>query len=277
MATVGISLSVDQTELRELQAALGKVFTNSGKAEILKAALEKAVAPVLARLQQLAPLGPTGNLRRAAASKVVPYSRSGNAVAVVGFQRAGREKSESAAGGAVRAGPDRAFHQWWLENGTKERFINSPSPPKSYNRSGYNKPGFERRGYQMTRNGKTFRVSAHSVSGHAVSSHPVNDPNAYYYASSFLELGEFKIRKFRGGEKGFVTEPGYPNAFFRKSKDPIRIPAMPVGGSTGQPPLQTAWDQTSTTAAEILQRELRISLEDALDALTRSAVGSVDS
>jgi hypothetical protein len=51
---------------------------------------------------------------------------------------------------------------------------------------------------------------------------------------------------------------------------------MPVGGSTGQPPLQTAWDQTQSTAAEILQRELQISLEAALDALTRSASGSVD-
>jgi hypothetical protein len=277
MATVGIALTIDQTELRELQTALGKVFTNSEKTLILKRALEKAIAPVLARLKQLTPLGPTGNLQRAAASKIVGYSSSGNAVALVGFKRAGRERSESSAGGAVRAGPDRAFHQWWLENGTQERFINSPSPPKTYNRSGYNKGGHDRRGYEMTRNGKTFRVSAHSVSGHSVSGHTVADPNAYYYASSYKRLGPFKIRKFRAGEKGFVTEPGYPNAFFKKSKDPIRIPPMPVGGWTGQPPLQTAWDQTSTTAAEILQRELRISLEEALNALTRSAVGSLDS
>jgi hypothetical protein len=276
MATFGISLSVDQTELRELQTALGKVFTNSEKTQILKRALEKAVAPVLARLKQLTPLGPTGNLQRAATSKVIGYSRSGNAVALVGFRRAAKEKFATLAGGTVGFGPDRAFHQWFLEKGTKERLTNSPSPPRTYNRSGHNKSGFERSGYQMTRNGKTFRVSAHSVSGHAVSSHSVKDPNAYYYASSFKRLGPFKIRKFGGGEKGFITDPAYPNAFFKKSKDPIRIPAMPVGGSTGQPPLQTAWDQTQSTAAEILQRELRISLEDALDALTRSATGSVD-
>jgi hypothetical protein len=277
MATVGIQITAEIAELRELQEAIGKVFTNSEKTQILKQALTKAVAPVLARLQQLAPLGPTGNLQRAAASKIVGYPRDGNAVGLVGFKRAGRERSESAAGGTVRAGPDRAFHQWWLENGTQERFISSASPPKTYSRSGYNKGGHDRRGYEMTRNGKTFRVSAHSVSGHAVSGHTVADPNAYYYASSYKRLGPFNIQKFRSGEKGFVTEPGYPNAFFKKSKNPIRIPPMPVGGSTGQPPLQTAWDQTSTTAAEILQRELRISLEAALDALTRSAVGSLDS
>jgi hypothetical protein len=276
MATVGIALTIEQTELRELQAALGKVFTNSEKTQILRRALEKAIAPAFQELKRLAPVGPTGNLSRAVAKKVQGYSKDGNAVALIGFKRAGKEKSASAAGGTVRAGPDRAFHQWWLEEGTKERFTKKQAPPKKYSRAGSNRGGFERRGYEMTRNGKTFRVTAHSVSGHSVAGHEVNDPNAYYYASSYIELQEFKIQKFRG-EQGFVTKPGYPNAFFKKSRNPIRIPPMPAGGSAGQPPLQTAWDRTRSTVAEILQRELRISLEAALDALTRSAVGSLDS
>jgi hypothetical protein len=272
MATAGISLTIEQTELQELQKALGKVFTDSEKSRILKEALTKAVAPVLARLQQLAPVGPTGNLQRAASSKVVSYSRSGNAVALVGFKRAGKAKADSIEGGTVGVGPDRAFHQWWLENGTKPRQITKATPPKKYSRSGSTRNAFSRRGYQMTRNGKTFEVSPHSVSGHSVSGHDVQQVTASYYASSFFKRGAFKIQP--SGDGSLITDQPY--SFFKKSKNPITIPAMPRGGSSGQPPLQTAWDQTSATAAEILQRELRLSLEEAIGALTRSATGGVD-
>jgi hypothetical protein len=46
---------------------------------------------------------------------------------------------------------------------------------------------------------------------------------------------------------------------------------MRPGGSSGPPPLKTAWDQTQPTVAEILQRELRLSLEQAVSTLARSA------
>jgi len=260
MATVGISLSVDQTELRELQTALGKVFTNSEKTQILKRALEKAVAPVLARLQQITPLGPTGNLQRAATSKVIGYSRSGNAVAVVGFRRAGKGKFATLEGGTVGIGPDRAFHQWWLENGTKDRQVSTPAD-KPYTRKAHQR---------RMKSGVVAEVQTHEVAR-----------QGGYIASSFKRLGKYDFLptpRPPKGEKGHrvQTDPAYPNAYFKKSSTPITIPPMPVGGSTGQPPLQTAWDQTQSTAAEILQRELRISLEDALDALTRSASGSIN-
>jgi hypothetical protein len=275
MATAGIEITAEMAELRELQQAIGRLFSPADKARILKAALEKAIEPAYQRLQQLTPIGPTGNLRRAVAKKVKTYTKSGTAVGLIGFRRAGQERSESAAGGRVQAGPDRAFHQWWLEEGTKDRVIKAPSPPKSYNRPGFTRPGFERKAYTMTRKGKTFRVSPTSVRGHAVTSHVVNDPNSYYYASSFNSLGPFKIQKFRNGEKGFITDPGYPNAFFRKSRSPITITAMRPGGSSGPPPLKTAWDQTQPTVAEILQRELRLSLEQAVSTLARSASGVI--
>jgi hypothetical protein len=261
MATVGISLSVDQTELRELQTSLGKVFTNSEKTQILKRALTKAIAPVLARLKQLTPLGPTGNLQRAATSKIIGYSRSGNAVALVGFRRAAKEKFATLAGGTVGIGPDRAFHQWWLENGTKQRQVSTPAD-KPYTRKAHQR---------RMKSGVVAEVQTHEVAR-----------QGGYIASSFRRLGNFgkflPTPRPPRGEKGHrvQTDPAYPNAYFKKSSTPITIPPMPVGGSTGQPPLQTAWDQTSTTAAEILQRELRISLESALNALTRSATGSVD-
>jgi hypothetical protein len=275
MAVAGIEITAEMAELRQLQQDIGRLFSPADKARILKAALTKAIEPAFQALKQTTPLGPTGNLRRAVAKKIITYTKDGGAVAVLGFRRAGLAASESAAGGTVRSGPDRAFHQWWLEEGTQPRQIRLPSPPKAYNRPGFTRPGFERKGYTMTRNGKTFRVSPASVRGHSVASHLVNDPNSYFYASSFNRLGPFKINKFRAGETGFITEPGYPNAFFKKSRQPITIPAMPVGGSDGQPPLKTAWARTQPTVAEILQRELRLSLEQALDTLSQRSTGTI--
>jgi hypothetical protein len=107
----------------------------------------------------------------------------------------------------------------------------------------------------------------------------VSGQNAYY-ASSFNKLGPFKLkptpRPPRGEERQRVeTQPGYPQAFFKRSSQPITIKGLRAGGILGQPPLKTTWDQTSTTVAEILQRELRISLERALSTLTRSATGTL--
>ena len=71
-----------------------------------------------------------------------------------------------------------------------------------------------------------------------------------------------------------VTDPPYQRAFFKKSKTPITIPAMNPGGS-GEPPLKTAWAQTQGTVAEILQRELRITIEQALSTLSSRSTGTI--
>jgi hypothetical protein len=260
MATIGIELSVEMQGLRELQDALGKTLKdNPAKAKLLAAALEKAVWPVQLRLREVSPLGPTGNLRRAVDSKVVEYGLDGRAVAIVGYRRAGRERSESAAGGTVRAGPDRAFHQWWLENGTRPRQV-SKIADKPYTRLGHTR---------RMKSGKVADVVTHEVKR-----------QGGYIASSYNRLGEFRTlptpRLPRGQEGQRVqTDPGYPNAYFKKSSRPIEIRPMPVGGSSGRPPLTTAFTQTQRQVAEILQRELRLALEDALSAVFIRGAGTV--
>jgi hypothetical protein len=254
MATAGIRLGLEVTDLKELQTALGRIFTAADKSKIVKDALTKAIKPTVERLKVTTPLGPTGNLQRAIDSKIIAYANSGNGVAVVGYRRAGRETSVSAAGGSVRAGRDRAFHQYWLEQGTRERFVTTLA----------NKPYTRRSHQRKMRSGVVADISEHLVKG-----------QGGYIASSFNRLGSFSFRQTARPPRGspghrVQTDPGYPRAFFRKSADPIRIPPMPVGGSTGQPPLETAWNQTQTTVAEILSRELNIALGRALDSLTRS-------
>ena len=254
MAVAGIQLSADFTELREIQAALGRLFTPKEKADILKAALEKAIEPLHQKLLQTVRVGPTGNLRRAISKKVVPYRQDGNAVAVVGFRRAGRQRSESAAGGRVRAGRDRAFHQWWLEEGTQQRVITSLSNTK-----------YVRRAHQRRmKSGTVSQVREHDVRG-----------QGGYIASSFNRLGPFKMVKDPGRPGRVITEPPYQRAFFKKSKTPIVLPAMNPGGN-GDPPLKTAWEATRGTVAEILQRELRTSLERAFTTLFARSTGTIE-
>lgn len=254
MAVAGIQLGAELVGLKELQAALGKIFTPEQKAKILKAALTKAIEPVFQRLKQTTPVGPTGNLRRAVSKKVIPYAKDGNAVAIVGFKRAGLQGSASAAGGTVRTGPDRAFHQWWLEEGTQQRYVGTLS----------NKP-YGRRGHLRRVKGRpAVEVRPHIVQ---------KGQNAYI-ASSYNRLGPFKIVRGDRDTGRVQTDPAYPRAFFKKSKDPIVIPAMPPGGS-GDPPLKTAWADTKSQVADILQRELRLSLEQAFSVIASSSSGTI--
>jgi len=260
MATIGIEVSVEMLGLRELEQALGRTLKdNTEKTKLIAEALERAVWPVFLRLREVTPPGPTGNLRRAISYKVVEYPLDGRAVAIVGYKRAGREPSASAAGGTVRAGDDRAFHQWWLENGTRPRMV-SKIADKPYTRLGHTR---------RMKSGRVVDVVTHEVKR-----------QGGYIASSYNRLGPFRTlptpRLARGQEGQRVqTDPAYPNAFFKKSSRPIEIPPMPIGGSTGQPPLETAFRQMQPQVVEILQRELRLSLEEALSAAFIRGTGTI--
>jgi len=242
MAVGKINLSLDADELRQMKASLGKLFDNKGLSDILGEALEKAIWPVFLRLREVTPEGPTGNLRRAIDTKVREYPLDGNAVGLVGFRKTGRGRSQSAAGGTVRRGPDRAFHQYWLEEGTNDRVIDTLS------RTPYLRKSHRR----VTRSGTVTQVAEHTV---------IRGQGGYI-ASSFNRLGPFG---FSPTERGTIpqrvqTQPGYPNAFFKKSGTPIRIPPMPVGGSTGRPPLATAWANKQAEVREVLARRINAEL-----------------
>jgi hypothetical protein len=262
MAVAGVQLSIDTTELRSLRDNIQSFFKKAEAAEKLGDAIEKAILPLYLRLREVTPLGPTGNLRRAVAQKVVKYKQTGVAVGIVGYQRAGAAGSSSAAGGSVRAGPDRGFHQWWLEFGTQQRTVSKFSN-EPYQRRSPTKP------FTRVRNGRQETVRGKGVV------HWVSGQNAYI-ASSFNKLGPFKFDQKSAGSDGRVqTDPPYPRAFFKKSKTPIVIPAMPAGGTAGRPPVQTAFDQTQARVAEYLQRELSLTMLEAWNALRIRDSGSV--
>jgi hypothetical protein len=266
MAVAGVQLNINTDELRALRDKLKQFFPKEKAAFELAKAIEKSIVPMTQRLAELTPDGPTGNLKRAVNSKVVIYPQTGVAVGIVGYNRAGASKGRSAAGGSVLAGPDRAFHQWWLEFGTRERRVTKFSNEPYLRRS-------PKAPFSRVRNGKQETVRGNSVI------HWVSGQNSYI-ASSFNRLGPFKMlptpRPPRG-ERGHrvQTDPAYPSAFFIKSKNPIVIPAMPAGGESGQPPVQTAFNQTQAQIADNLQRELSLTLGQAWAALRFRDAGSV--
>lgn len=231
MAIAGIRVEAQLPELQKLQQGLRNVFDKKAMALVLKEALDIAIVPAVDRLREVTPRGPTGNLLRAVNSKTKAYPRDGTAVGLIGYNQSGKGPAESAQGGTVQSGPDRAFHQWWIENGTKPRPITKLS----------NKP------YQ--RRSKLGLV--HWVSGQ----------NAYI-ASSYNKLGPFRMLKDANGE--FRTDPASPRAFFKKSSRPFAITAVRRGGVSGLPPVRTAWQQSQTMVAERLTDQLGTLLDQAV-------------
>lgn len=257
-----ISITINSQQLKDMADQIGKLLgDNPEKTKRMAAVLKKAVVPAEQRLNETTPVGPTGNLKRAIKSKIVEYPLDGVAVAILGYRRTGKARAESAAGGSVMTGPDRAFHQWWLENGTNERVISKIA----------NEPYKRRAHVRKMKSGKVVQVMTHDV-----------DRQGGYIASSYNRLGGFdgfvptpRMPRGSGTPQRVQTRPGYPMAFFKKSSEPIRIPPMVPGGRAGNPPLQTAFDTSREQIAEILQRELRLTLEEAISTLAISATGSV--
>jgi hypothetical protein len=124
----GLFIEPSFPELAQIKSAFlglpGKI-----SAKYMGSALRRTLEPAESRLKaNVNKLGRvTGNLKRAIATKVKRYPKTGSAVALVGFIAAGSGKSKSFAGGKVRTGKDRAFHAGFLEFGTKERTIKSSS------------------------------------------------------------------------------------------------------------------------------------------------------
>lgn len=263
MAVGGVRINVNSDELRGFRERLRQFLPPKQASDVIGDAVRKAIQPMTRRLREITPVGPTGNMKRAVTSKVVKYAQSGVAVGIVGYTRAGRSDASSAAGGSVRVGKDRAFHQWLLEFGTKRRVLTTVSN-KPYQRKSPTTPFTRvRMGRQETVRGKGV---VHWVSGQ----------NAVI-ASSFNRLGPFQVVKNKGNPAAVQTDPNYPAAFFKKAKrgQPLIIEASPEGGVKGIPPVQTAFVQTQGEIAAILQRELGLSLAEAWSALRYRDAGSV--
>lgn len=242
---------VIQAEFPDLRALREQFrgLPQQASADYYEKAIRAALQPAKVRLTALTPIGPTGNLRAAIAIKTKRYRKTGNAIGMVGYRVAGKAPTESAAGGTVLIAKgrskDRAFHQGFLEFGTRARRVDKFS----------NTPYMRR---EHLRNGKPVR--AHMVKGQ----------NAYV-ASSFRRLGPFAVKRFGNPAfNAFRTDPPYPKAFFRKASSPILIPPMDKVA-----PIKRAFTETQGQMAEILRQRLTASLEQALATFRTASVRGI--
>jgi hypothetical protein len=198
----GMDVKVEFPELRELQKAF-RQFRPSLARKHMGAAIRRSLKPGLTALRGNVSKGPTGNLARAITSKVKTYV-SGNAVGLVGFTAAGSGKSNSAGGGSVKKGKDRAFHAGFLEFGTKERIIKTSS---------------RRGGASIASSFKTmgqFKIARIAKRGKFAGVARINTSPKYPKAF------------FKKAPRGEM----------------LRIPEMPVGGKKGRPPVKTAYQES---------------------------------
>jgi len=90
-------------------------------ATTIGAAVKRAIKPAEDKLKQLTPVGPTGNLKRGIATKAKRYPKTGTAVALVGYRKAGSGKKKQSGTKRRNKASDKTYHQFLVEYGTAKR------------------------------------------------------------------------------------------------------------------------------------------------------------
>jgi hypothetical protein len=222
-------------------------------ARVIGAGLRRAAKPGEDALKQLTPKGPTGNLRRAIKTIVKRYPRDGAAVAVVGFVKAGSGKSKSAQGGTVKKGPDRAFHQFWMEFGTKERQTSS-SIASSFATLGPFKLKSNAANAKRSRKALNRAKRLERRAGKQRFQDEASAAAMMRQRASGLRAAS---AMYAGAASRVQTSPAYPKAFFKKSKEMVKL--APVAA---QHLVRTAYERSKSAIAANLTTEMQKALEN---------------
>lgn len=246
------TIKLEGPDLYEIRDEFKKLPKNIA-ARVIGAGLKRAIAPGVAALKKVTPAGPTGNLRRAIKAIVKRYPQNGAAAAVAGFQKAGTGKSRSAAGGTVKKGPDRAFHQFWLEFGTKERFTTS-TIASSWGRLGKFKIKSNAKNAKKSR--KSIR-QARRLELRSMRSRFQDEASAGGMMRQRASGLRQNAAMYAAAASRVQTTPAYPKAFFKKSR--LRVRLAPV---VAQYPVRSAFMASKAAIGDNLEREMRAALEN---------------
>jgi hypothetical protein len=241
-------------DFAKLPRSLAAIAQGSGLKQAMQPALRQLKAEVSGGVVKV---GPTGNLKRSVKLITKKYKKTGTGVVVVGFQKAGTGKSKSAMGGKVKKGPDRAFHQFWLEFGTADRVIKNPTA-KGYIASSFNSRGpfrlisqarHAKRGRKLAK--KAERTMRRAQRFQAKTGFEGGDTAASMLAGMARRTSsDAQAASARG--KRVVTAPKYPGAFFKKSRDPVHL-----GHMVAAAPVHTAWNKTNAQVRGSMEKEMR--------------------
>jgi hypothetical protein len=227
----GVFVEPSFPELAQLKAAF-RSLPNNLSSKYIGSALRRTLAPAEAKLKaNVGKLGRvTGNLKRAIATKVKRYPKTGSAVALVGFIAAGSGKSAAFNNGTVRTGKDRAFHAGFLEFGTKERKIKSSS----------------------LRAGASIASSFGSRGQFKIAKTASRGPTTGFVRVSTTP--KYPKAFFKKGKSGEILQVG----------------RMTVGGpKLGVPPIKDAYQRSLPQMRSILPAEMAKSLQNAIKELAK--------
>lgn len=256
----GVDVKVDFPELDNLKRAFNNLRPSLAKKH-MGAAIRRTLKPGITALRSTTPKGPTGNLRRAIASKVKTYA-NGGAVGLVGYTAAGSGKTKAAAAGTVRKGKNLGYHMGFLEFGTKDRHTKGPIA-SSFKRLG---PFTLKSNARLAKQGRRLVAQAQRLNLRAYRQRFQDEASAaaLLRKASFGKLSQAQA-KFRQAAQ-VRTSPAYPKAFFKRAARGQRVylSSMPVGGSSGQPPVRTAYERAVPEMRALMPVEMAKSVRAAL-------------
>ena len=101
-------------QFRQLPKSLASAAIGAG--------VKRAMKPAEEELKRQTPVGPTGNLRRGIATKAKRYTKTGSAVAIAGYRKAGTGKPPKEGTKRRNKASDKTQHQFLVGYGSKKRF-----------------------------------------------------------------------------------------------------------------------------------------------------------
>jgi hypothetical protein len=104
-------------QFRQLPKSLASAAIGAG--------VKRALKPAQDELKRQTPVGPTGNLKRGIATKAKRYPKTGSAVAIVGYRKAGSAKPPKEGAKRRNKAADQTQHQFLVEYGSKPRVTKS--------------------------------------------------------------------------------------------------------------------------------------------------------
>lgn len=256
-----IAVTLQYPDLQDLRQEFRRL-PKTLAARYMEPAMKKAIEPGLRKLRQVTPRGPSGNLRKSVRKKTKKYVKDGTAVGLVGY---------TVGNGA------KGYHQGWLEFGTKDRktkgrfasslrwpaggprgtfeIVNSYSKTRQARAAGKRADRAAARGARQYAAGLGFGSAARKTASRVI---------ALRNKQSVLQAAGRKLR----------TKPRPPKAFFKSAPtgQVVELGRMKIGGSTGKPPVKTAFNDAKAEMVGILREQLSAQLQLAsMEHLAKSA------
>ena len=100
-------------QFRQLPKSLASAAIGAG--------VKRALKPAEEELKRQTPVGPTGNLKRGIATKAKRYTKTGSAVAIVGYRKSGTGRPPKEGTKRRNKASDKTQHQFLVEYGSKPR------------------------------------------------------------------------------------------------------------------------------------------------------------